>query len=91
MIVKSCPADKIWDYDKNKCISRKDEDWRGMIGDNKLPNRYWLMISSDYYVCKPYKGVNFCEPASEVKGEEVEGKIVAVFNKYKDLSESITS
>ena len=51
------------------------------IGDGKLPNKYWVSISNDYY----YNNDNCYNWISEkTKKFKFEGKTLKVFNTYKE-------
>lgn len=49
------------------------------IGDGKLPNKYWVSVSNDYYVCKD--GV--CDWASEYELIDTRAKTIAKFDTYR--------
>lgn len=49
------------------------------IGDGKLPNKYWVSISNDYYAC--HNGQ--CDWISDTGWLEVKGKTIRIFNIYK--------
>jgi hypothetical protein len=58
------------------------------IGDNKLPNKYWVSICEDYYIqednCLNWiSEKNLFEPKSEILG------VFDSYKKAKDLAESI--
>jgi hypothetical protein len=60
---------------KMKTISTK------RIGDGKLPNRYWLGISNDYYYYN--KEINGMDWISDLNKFEVKSNTIAVFDTYK--------
>jgi len=76
---------------KRTRLSRKGKSGRkqrltkistAQIGDGKTPNKYWVSVSSDYYLYDPKE--NFSDWASSVKGIKTEGKTVKVFNTYEE-------
>jgi len=61
------------------------------VGDSKLPNRYYVSISDDYYICRHVGKETLCDWASELKGdhEPVDGKggTIAVFGTYVEAKD----
>jgi hypothetical protein len=58
------------------------------IGDNKLPNKYWVSICEDYYIAED-SCLNWI---SDKKLFEPKNEILGIFDNYKkarDLAESI--
>jgi hypothetical protein len=52
------------------------------IGDGKAPNKYWVSVSSDYYVHDLKE--NMLDWASDVKGVKVDGKTLRQFDTYEE-------
>lgn len=52
-----------------------------MIGDGKTPNKYWVSVSSDYYIQDPKEGS--LDWASDVKGIDAKGKTLKRFDTYE--------
>lgn len=66
---------------------------REQVGDGKLPNKYWVSISNDYYYHnKTDDGSSVLDWASDREKFKVKGKTLAVFDSYqkaKDLFDSV--
>ena len=50
------------------------------IGDNRLPNRYWVSISNDYY----YLNEDYWEWIDTLSLFKSDGKTIARFNTFKE-------
>ena len=94
--IDDCTEDEIWDGSEEMCTT---EDYRNMIGDGKVPNRYWVMFSNDEYICKEHDddGGMHCDGDESI---ESKGGVVAVFDsfyeardfvrKFKDFDDTLT-
>ncbi len=77
--IEDCNEDEIWDGSELKCTK---EDWRPLIGDDKMPNRYWVMYSNNEYICGlDEDGIMCCEWDEDI---ESKGGVIAVFDSYRD-------
>ena len=84
--IGDCNEDEIWDGSNLRCIK---EDWRHMIGDGHLPNRYWVMYSNDEYICKPDEdGHILCDGDESI---ESKGGVIAVFDGFYDAIDFATN
>lgn len=56
------------------------------IGDGKIPNRFWLSISNDYYYCRrdPDDGSYSFEWIDNVTLYPVEGKTIKIFKTFQE-------
>ena len=70
---QKCSGEQIWDGDRNVCIPRTD---REMVGDGKLPNKYFVSFSNAELICK--KGI--CDWDERIK---LMGGTVAVFESFE--------
>ena len=61
----------------NGKVRRKDV---AQIGDGKLPNKYWVYVNNDFYICKN----GMCDWASDTKKFKVNVGIVAKYNTYEE-------
>jgi hypothetical protein len=52
------------------------------IGDGKTPNKYWVSVTSDYYIHDPKEGS--LDWASSVKGIKTAGKTLRQFDTYEE-------
>lgn len=59
------------------------------IGDGKLPNRYWVSISEDYYYLKIDKDGGYWTWLGDLDLFEPKGKTVKVFDKYQEAREFV--
>ncbi len=57
------------------------------IGDGKLPNKYWVSVSNDYYYFNTENGA--FDWIGDLKLFKSEGKTIAKFNTYQEASEYI--
>lgn len=74
---RSCKKKKIWDGEKGKCVV---DTAMAIVGDGKIPNRYFVSISNDFYKCKE----GTCDWASETEKINAKSKTLAVFNKFEE-------
>lgn len=51
---------------------------KAQIGDDKLPNKYWVSVSNDFFICK--NGV--CDWASESLNFKPKGKTLKMFDTF---------
>jgi hypothetical protein len=80
---EDCKKNQVWDIDKKACIRLNTK----MIGDGKLPNRYWISIHEDYYINRG----GSLDWASEVKKLKTNSRTVAISNKYHKAKEFIVN
>lgn len=59
------------------------------IGDGKTPNKYWVSVSSDYYIEDPKEGS--LDWVSDVKGIKVKGKTLKQFDSYEEAKQFANS
>jgi hypothetical protein len=74
-----CGEGYIWDGTRGERIPKNDSL---MIGDGKLPNRYWVTLQDVEYVGKPDEDGVMCFDGDENTGKN--GKTVAVFDTYEE-------
>ena len=59
------------------------------IGDGKLPNKYWVSISEDYYYYQPDKDGAYLTWLGDLDLFEPKGKTIQVFDTYQEAREFV--
>lgn len=76
--MEKCKKGMIWDGTKRKCIKNNAPN---MVGDGKLPNRYWVSLGNDRLKCEEDEdGVMVCDPIEK----DPKGGTAAVFDTYEE-------
>jgi len=73
-----CGKGQIWYGSKNKCIK---DNAPHMVGDGKLPNKYWVSAHNEYQVLKD--GVSDGVSQTE-KDFKIKGGTLAVFDTFEE-------
>jgi len=82
---ETCEDGELWDISQGKCVIRSD---RELVGDNKLPNKYFVTFVNAEYICKEEDGAMHCDWDENI---ESRGGTFAVADTYREALELLQS